>query len=62
MFSSFSPGPKNIGALAAHLDDLVEQRAGAVLRVGVPLPEAEAAPVVGDDVRDAELGARDLAE
>jgi hypothetical protein len=47
-------------ALAAHLDDLVEQRAGTVLRIGVALAEPEAAPVIGDDVGDAVLGAGDL--
>ena len=60
MLASPSPGPNHFAALAAHLDDLVEQRARAVLRERVALAEAEAAPVVGDDVRDAELGARDL--
>ena len=49
-----------LAALAAHLDDLVEQRARAVLGVRVTLPEPEAAPVVGGDVRDAVLGAHDV--
>ncbi len=47
------------GAFTAHLDDLVEQRAGAVLGEGVALPEAERSPIGGGDVRHAERVAGD---
>ena len=52
-------GSEPLRPLAAHLDDLFDERAGAVLGECVPLAEAEAAPVVGDDVGHAVLGAGD---
>src|SRR5690606_6379064 len=43
--------------LASQLQDLIREHACVVFREGVTLPEAEAAVVVGDDVRHPERGA-----
>src|SRR5690606_28750074 len=52
-------GTEPAGSLAANLDDLIGEQAALVLRERVGLPEREAAPVLGGDVRDAVARATD---
>ena len=48
-----SIGPEEMAALTTHGDDRILEQAEVVLGVGVALPVAERAKVLGADVRDA---------